>query len=570
MNTRETHWSIASHSPADIDALVQGFGLTRAVAAAMLNRGITAENAEQYLCPTSAQLPDPFLLKNMDVAARRFADAILAKESIGCFLDYDSDGLHAGACIVWAGRMLGVEVRPFVPNRFEHGYGLNKEGLEQLRNEGITLVISVDCGISAVAEVEFCKEIGLDLLITDHHSVGGVIPDAVAVINPLLPGDQYPFKKLAGVGVAYMLVLATITELRNRGCFNNAFMEPIPEVLLPLVAAGTIADIVDLQGVNRQLVAMGLNRMRSGDHPFIGMSALCEVAGIKETEISSGQISYKYAPRCNASGRLQTAQTTLDLLLSTSYSEAKGLAEELDRLNSERQAEEKRVVELALEELANNPDLWDRKSIVLASPEYHAGVVGICCSRLIERYHRPTILISIGEDKAKGSCRSIKAFHMYNGLAACSEHLLGFGGHPMAAGLSLLPENIPAFAEAFESAVAGLTEDELCPTLALDADVDPDELTLSLCDEVGRLEPFGMANSRPVFCMTGCRVESFKVLKEKHLKLVVSKGGKRFDAIAFNMTELPGEQIDLAFTVEKNEWLGRVNLQLMVKGLREA
>ncbi len=568
MKTRETVWKINQLTPSEVDGVALDLNISKASASAILNR-IGSDGVREYLAPDATSLPSPFLLKDMEKAANRFADALENGETVGVSGDMDCDGVTSTSVLVHFGRLLGREFAVFLPDRQIHGYGVHKDGIDYLYGEGASLIVTVDVGICAVSEAAYCKELHVDFIVTDHHTVPDELPDAYAIVNPHQDGDQYPYKKLAGVGVAYNLVLATLDVLRDRGCFTASFPEPSPEVLLPLVALGTIADLVELQGVNRTLVAEGLRRFNSGEHQLHGMTALAQVSGVKQGQLSSGQTAFRLGPRANASGRMQTAMIALELLLSRSPAEAVPLAEHLDGLNTLRQQEEQRTVEIALELLENDPSTWDKKTIVLASPEMFSGVVGIAASRLIERFHRPTVLIAIGEEKTKGSCRSIKGFNMYNGLDACSEHLLGFGGHPMAAGLSILPENIPAFADAFEQAAALLSEDDLRPVLSIDADVDPVELTLSVCDEVDRMEPFGMANSRPVFCMTGCKVESSKILKEKHLKLVVSKGGRRFDAIAFNMTEIPGEVIDLAFTVEKNEWMDRVNLQLMVKGVRK-
>lgn len=570
MQTYDILWRINTPTQSEVDRVAADCGISKLVAAAILNRGIDPASVKSYLRPTGMPLPSPFLLKDMEKAANRFADALENGETIGISGDMDCDGVTSSSVLCHFGRMLGREFPVFIPDRAKNGYGVHKEGIDYLYGEGASLIITVDVGIAAVAEAAYCKELGVDFLVTDHHGIPDELPDAYAIVNPHRDGDQYPYKKLAGVGVAYNLVLATLEVLRDRGCFTSSSPEPSPERLLPLVAIGTIADLVELQGVNRTLVAEGISLINEGRCDIPGLTALLQVSGVKPGLLTSGQAAFRIGPRINASGRMETALTALELLLSRSAAEAVPLAEKLDRQNTLRQQEEQRTVEVALEMLESDPALWDKKSIVLASPQMSASVVGIAASRLIERFHRPTVLISIGETKAKGSCRSIKAFHMYEGLKSCAGHLMGFGGHPMAAGLSILPENIPVFTDAFEQVAACLSEDDLRPVLSIDADVDPGELALSVCDEVDRLEPFGMANSRPVFCMTGCRVESSKVLKEKHLKLVVSKGGQRFDAIAFNTTDLPGEDIDLAFTVEKNEWMDRVNLQLQVKGVRVA
>lgn len=561
-------WNILKPSSSDVEAIVAATGVSRMVAAAMVNRGVSSADAPGYLSPLDTPLPDPFLLLNMDKAANRFADAVERGESIAVWGDYDVDGTTSLSLLCWFGRMLGVGFRPYIPCRFSEGYGMNADGVRQLAAEGVQLLISVDCGITSHSEANLCRELGLDLVVTDHHTPSGNIPDAYAVVNPLLPGSEYPYKKLAGVGVAYNLAIATHKVLRDRGWFSGDRGEPIVDPLLALVALGTVADVVDLQGVNRSLVARGLQIIRNGEHCFEGIRALCQVAGVSETTLSAGQIGFRLAPRLNASGRMETAQAAFDLLMAAESYEALPIAESLDRLNTERQEVEAKVVELACQMIAENPDMWERKTIVLAHPEFHPGVIGIAASRLVERFSRPTVLISMGEEKGKGSCRSIKAFNMYDGLSACGDLLMGFGGHPMAAGLSLDLDDVQAFSDRFEEYAGFLTEEDLRPMQTVDVEADPCDLDLDVCRQLDAMEPFGMGNSRPVFCMSGCKVDEARVLKGKHLKLRVSRGGKQFDAIGFGMGQIQvQEYADLAFTVERNEWLGRVSLQLQLKGI---
>lgn len=568
MITYEQCWNILKPSPSDVDAIVAATGVSRVVAAAMVNRGVSSADAPGYLSPLDTPLPDPFLLLNMDKAANRFADAVERGESTAVWGDYDVDGTTSLSLLCWFGRMLGVKFRPYIPCRFSEGYGMNADGVRQLAAEGVQLLVSVDCGITSHVEADLCHELGLDLVITDHHTPGGNIPDAYAVVNPLLPGSEYPYKKLAGVGVAYNLAVATHKVLRDRGWFSGDRGEPIIDPLLALVALGTVADVVDLQGVNRSLVARGLQIIRNGEHCFEGIRALCQVAGVSETTLTAGQIGFRLAPRLNASGRMETAQAAFDLLMAAEPYEALPVAESLDRLNTERQEVEAKVVELACQMIAETPAMWERKTIVLAHPEFHPGVIGIAASRLVERFSRPTVLISTGEEKGKGSCRSIKAFNMYDGLSACGDLLMGFGGHPMAAGLSLDPDKVQVFADRFEEYAGFLTEEDLRPTQTVDVEADPCDLDLAVCRQLDAMEPFGMGNSRPVFCMSGCKVDEARVLKGKHLKLKVSRGGKQFDAIGFGMGPIQvQEYVDLAFTVERNEWLGRVSLQLQLKGV---
>ncbi|QOX80824.1 single-stranded-DNA-specific exonuclease RecJ (plasmid) [Trichlorobacter lovleyi] len=562
-------WNIKTPDAVLVQRIMDLTGVPKVAASAMANRGVTPDNALAYVGPGSNDLPDPFLMKNMDVAAVHFADAIVAGEKIGVYSDYDSDGLCGAALLCWFAKMLGIELSVKIPSRHTEGYGLSIDGLRQLHESGTTLVISVDCGITAVAEAEFCKQIALKLLISDHHSPGEVIPDAVAVINPLLPGDQFPYKKLAGVGVAYNLVVATTKVLRDQGWFSNLRPEPVVECLLPLVAIGTVADVVELQEVNRTMVAQGICRIREGRHPFEGIRALCEASGVSETELTSGQIGWRLGPRLNCCGRLQTAQASLDLLLCENYGEALSIARMLDGLNTERQEIEASILESAIEMVEKKYSLKDQKTIVLAKEGWAPGVIGIVASRIVEKYNRPAVLISLDGNIGKGSCRSIEAFNMHMGLCACSKHLVKFGGHPMAAGLTINADQLRDFEQAFEVSASGLASEDLRPVIKLDAEIEAGDLTLQACEQMARLEPFGMGNSRPLFCLTRCKIEDVRVLKGKHLKLLVTKGGKKFDAIGFNMATVPlNDVIDIAFSPEKNEWMGKVSLQLQIKGLR--
>lgn len=568
MIKHESKWTIATPDPLLIKEIAAVTGVSKTVAAAMVNRGITPEEAETYIGALDTLLPNPFLLLNMDIAATRLAKAVAGNEKVAVWLDYDCDGQTSGALLCWLGRMLGVNFRPYIPDRISEGYGMNEDGVRLLAQEGVSLLVTVDCGITSHIEAMLCQDLGMDLVISDHHTPGEQIPAALAVVNPLLPGDRFPFKKIAGVGVAYNLAAATIEVLHKQGWFNELRPKPCVEDLLPLVAIGTVADVVELQSVNRVMVTQGIERIRQGNHCFEGIKALCEVAEVDEREVTSGQIGFRLAPRLNAGGRMETAQIGFSLLMAKSALVAAGYASGLDRLNKIRQETEEKVVIQAVHMFESDPKLWERKTIVLASPEWHPGVIGIAASRMVERFHRPTVLIALDGDKGKGSCRSIKPFHLYEGLCKCSEFLAGFGGHPMAAGLSIETDKVSGFAEAFEKAAAHLTDEDLRPVVLIDAEADAGDLTLSMCREIEQMEPFGMGNSRPMFSLTGCQVADVRILKGKHLKLDLLKNGKAFSAIGFNMAGMPlKDVIDVAFAIEKNEWRGNVSLQLQLKSI---
>lgn len=562
-------WNLATPDESVVNEIAHAAGVSRTVAAAMVNRGVTLDDAEVYISAAHCLLPNPFLLLNMEKSAKRLAHAIQTDEQVAIWLDYDGDGQTAGALLCWLGRMLGVEFRPYIPDRLSEGYGLNQDGIRQLAEEGISLLVTVDCGITAYQEALLCRDMGMDLIITDHHTPSVDIPDAYSVINPLLPGDMFPFKKLAGVGVAYNLAAATIEILHQAKWFNANRPKPSVEELLPLVAIGTIADVVELRSFNRVMVTQGIERIRQGRHPFVGIRALCEVSAVCENTLSSGQIGFRLAPRLNAGGRLEWAGIGFELLMATNPLVATAHAVKLDELNSSRQEMEELIVSQASAMFESDPALWERKTIVLASPEWHPGVIGIAASRMVERYHRPTVIIALDGETGKGSCRSIKPFDIHEGLCQCSDILERFGGHPMAAGLSLAANKLPAFTKAFENSASYLTEEDLQPVVTIDAEANSEDLSLEICNEVEQMEPFGMGNSKPVFSLVGCKVVNMRVLKGKHLKLELSKNGRGFDAIGFNMSAgfEPKDLVDIAFCLERNEWRGVESLQLQLRAL---
>lgn len=567
----EQRWVIQQPNQDIAREIAQAIRVPHIVAQAMANRGVKPEDAKTYLETPIASMPDPFLLKDMYQAAQRLADAVVKNENVTVFHDFDCDGIQSGSLLVHFGRLLGARFGAYVPHRVEEGYGLNIDAIRQIATEGATLIVTVDLGISATAEeTNACRELGVDLLVTDHHTPGTQLPDAYAVVNPLRTDCPYPYKKLAGVGVAFNLAVATRRVLRDRSWFTPERPEPNLLPLLQFVAMGTVADVMDLKGVNRTFVSRGINIMRNGKYPFAGIQALCDVSGVNPRDISAGHIGFRLAPRLNASGRMDTAKTSFNLMVTDDLEEAGQLAKALNDLNRERQEEEERVTKEVIAILEADPDLLKRKTIVIGG-DFNPGVIGICASRLVERYYRPTILVSWMEDgKGKGSGRSIKAFHLYNGLCACSEHLISFGGHPVAAGLSVEKECFEDFRAAFEAAAAHLTEEDLQPVLAIDAEVVPRDVTMTTCNILEMMEPFGMGNSRPVFCMYDCNIVSKKVLKEKHLKLIIAKGGQNFNAIGFNMADASfGDKVDVAFTIEQNEFRGQFSLQLGLKGIRQ-
>ena len=550
--------------------LSSGLGIQSVTASILSGRNISSvSEAQLFLNPLLTSIIDPLQLKGMTDAVKRLLIAHTKHEPICIYGDYDVDGITGTALLVSFLRETGFNCSYFIPNRFDDGYGLNCDSIKQISSLVASLIISVDCGITAVKEALFCKELGIDLIVVDHHAPGDEIPEAAAVINPLQPGCNYPFKALAGVGVAFNLLVALRSGLRDAGVFGSQ-TGPDLRQWLDLVALGTIADVVSLTGQNRIYAFQGLKQLSSSNKA--GIIALKKVAGILG-EVSCGQVGFRLAPRLNAAGRMESAVPGVDLLLSNNEQESQLISSELDAANAERQNVERSIFDEAVKLVESSNMYPDCHSIVLASNDWHQGVVGIVASRLVERYNRPTILIAINPDgTAKGSGRSIHGFHLLDALKPCAKFLERFGGHRYAAGVGINPENLEAFTKAFEAEAASkLTADDLIPRLEIDAEVQPEDVTVELVSELKKLEPFGAGNPEPVLVMRGLKVVERRVVGEGHLKLRLTCKGRSFNAIAFKMAQRETDGlVDVAFFPEMNEWNGSSSLQLKIKDLRAA
>ena len=545
-------------------------GVSPTMAKILVGRGLdTADEIRLFLAPSLSAMLDPCLLKGMQPAVERLLRAQKNDERVCIYGDYDVDGISGTALLVSFLRQVGLNCGYFIPNRFDDGYGLNDEALQSIIESGVALIMSVDCGITAVNEAAFCRQAGVDLIILDHHTPLASIPDAAAVVNPLQPGCAYPFKMLAGVGVAFNLLVALRSRMRQEGLFNGE-TEPDLRDWLDLVALGTIADVVPLVGQNRIYAFLGLQKLENSLRP--GIVALKKVSGIKES-VSCGQVGFRLAPRLNAAGRMESAVPGVELLLGTNPVDCSCIAEELDTANAERQTVERTILEQAVAMVDDGGVYPACRSIVLASRDWHQGVIGIVASRLVERFHRPTIMIAIDEQGyAKGSGRSIAGFHLLEALTACSGYIDRFGGHRYAAGIGLKAENIDEFAAAFETAAhQALGDTELVPLLDIDCDVRPAEVDLALVNELKRMEPFGAGNPEPTLMLRGVIVVERRIVGDGHLKLRVSADGYLFNAIAFRQAECPTDgMLDIAFFPECNIWNNSKSLQLRVKAIRGA
>ncbi len=534
----------------------------------LFNRGYATEaEARAFLKAEPDFSTDPFQLSGMGEAVERIGFALERGEAVAVYGDYDVDGVTATALLVETLQRLGADARSYIPNRFDEGYGLNAEALDHLRAGGVRLVITVDCGIRSFAEAQHAREIGLDLVISDHHHpLEGDLPPALAVINPKQKGDPYPDKDLAGVGVAYKIAQALLAHRTS---------EATPEVweLLDLVALGTVADLAPLVGENRALVRKGLKQIRATRRQ--GLSSLAGVAAMAVHQVSAGQIGYVLGPRLNAAGRLESARLALELLTTSDPHRAGQLAQQLEAQNRQRQA-----LTRATQEKAARLALVDREPPFLlfaVDESFNPGVVGLAASRLSETYYRPAVVAAKGPTETRGSCRSIPEFHITEALDRCADLLVRHGGHAAAAGFTVRNENLPELQARLSAiAEAQLSQYELQPTLSADMEIPLSHLNFDLLKLLAYFEPTGYGNPTAVFVSRNVRVKSARAVgaEGKHLKLVLEdERGVAYDAIGFQMgpmqSTLPA-RVDLLYSLEANEYNGRTTLQLNLKDLKPA
>ena len=503
-------------------------------------------------------------MKDMDRAVRRIRQALEKGQHIAVFGDYDVDGITATAILVDYLRRCGAEVSHYIPRRIEDGYGLSADALGTLRSRGVDLVVSVDCGITGVEEVDYAASLGMDVVVTDHHECKEELPRAAAVVDPHRPDCPYPFKHLAGCGVALKLVLALGGESREEALLSR---------YCTLAAIGTVADVMQMSDENRTIVSRGLASIGRSD--FIGLHALLREAGLSDKAVTSVQIGFVLAPRINAAGRMGAADMAADLLLSTDPHQAERLARELCALNRERQSVEQAIYAQAVEQIEQSP-AQERSALVLASDTWHQGVVGIVASRLSEKYACPSFMIHLSGGTGKGSCRSWGGFNLFAALESCSDLLLDFGGHELAAGFTIEEKNIPAFRQRMNQ-YARKFRGGKAPVSCLQVDVSIGQagrVTLSEVEALDALEPYGAGNARPVFCLRGATLERVQnVGQNRHLKLRLGKGCAQFDGIFFSTVAercgcAVGDRVDAAFYLQINEFRGSRTVQLQMVDIR--
>ncbi|HEU4964320.1 MAG TPA: single-stranded-DNA-specific exonuclease RecJ [Bacilli bacterium] len=550
-------WVVVEADETQVRALAEEVGVTPMFAKLLWRRGIqSVEEAQRFLYPARSGFYDPFLMKDMDKAVARIRHAIEARERIMIYGDYDADGATSTALLYLALQQLQANVEYYIPDRFSEGYGLNGPAIREAKDKGFDLVITVDNGISAVEQVAIANEVGLDLIVTDHHTPPDVLPDAYAILNPKQPGCQYPDKMLAGVGVAFKLV--------------QALFERVPDEYLDLAAMGTVADLAPLVDENRLLTLYGLEKMNVS--PSLGIQSLIEVAGLTDKKVNAGHIGFSFGPRINASGRLDSATYAVELLTTDDPIRAGELADFLEQRNKERQEIGEQIFEEAVELIEANPHWLDGRVLVVPKAGWNEGVIGIVASRLVERYYRPTLMIALNEEKAKSSARSIHGFDLYTALTRCADLLEHFGGHKMAAGFSILPERIDDLRDRMNAVAAEMLNDEdMIPKIDIDDEVDLQRLTLEQVEGLQRLAPFGFGNPSPRFALHGLDVEQTRAVGKdaSHLQLRVKAGTKQLSCIAFRRSEDQPliEQlnaIDLVGELAINEWNGRRDIQLVL------
>ena len=552
-------WKIPYGRP-DIPQELTRAGYGPLLASVLALHGVRgAEEARTLLEGGPEPLHDPLLMLGMDVACARVQQAIDSGEAVAVYGDYDVDGITATCLVTDYLRRRGLRVYPYIPDRNEEGYGLNSGALEALRGKGVSLLITVDCGVTALGETEYGRSLGMDVIVTDHHECkDGEVPDAVAVIDCKQPEDRYPNPYLAGVGVAFKLV-----------CAVEGDGESMLERYADLVAVGTVADVMPLVGENRYLVRRGLDKLEHD--PLPGFAAMLREAGVDTHRLSAATVGFSLAPRLNAAGRLGQAEKTGRLLMCSDPQEAAALAAELCELNRQRQNIENEIWQEAQQMLAGQtPDA----PIVLASDRWHQGVIGIAASRLAEQFSLPAIMICLNGEQGKGSCRSYGGFNLFEALSACSEHLLSFGGHALAAGLNIGADKL----EDFRSALADYyrkNRPEPQPEVACDLLIrDPELLSLDNVRELDRLEPFGNGNPKPLFCFSDALLESADAVGNgRHLRVRLRVGRSLLEGIFFGHSArelgvFPGARVDVAFTPQINEFRGHVSVQLLLTAMR--
>jgi len=563
----EKRWNILNADTGRVNSLYQSLKINKTICKILVQRGIeTYEEANIYFRPKISLLHSPLLMKDMDKAIQRILLAFNKNEKILVFGDYDVDGTTSVAMMYQF--LLKIynpaNIEFYIPHRYKEGYGISKLGIEFAKENGFGLIISLDCGIKSVELIAYAKTLGIDFIVCDHHLPDDELPDAIAILNPKQKDCLYPYKELCGCGVGFKLVTALAQY------FNME--EEHYLIYLDLVATAIAADIVPMTGENRVLAFFGLEKINSNPTP--GIKALIQLGGLQK-KLSITNVVFVIAPRINAAGRMDDAKKAVQLFIEQDEEKAMQFAEVLHSDNSDRKEADSSITEEALSIITNDENLKNKKTTVVFREHWHKGVVGIVASRIIETYYRPTVVLTKSGDILSGSARSVPGFNLYEAIHACRNDLLGYGGHFAAAGLSLLPENLNSFTNAFEKIVAAtITPDQLIPEIVIDSVISFAEIKESFFNILNQMEPYGPENMRPVFIAKNISDTGYsKIVKELHVRFVVKQENITLTGIGFNLADKfyllqQNKPLDIVFTLDENEWNGNTSLQLKVIDLR--
>ena len=556
-------WECYEIDEKKLKEFTQKYNLNELLARVLLNKGITTkENIELFMNPTRKDFHDPFLMPDMEIAVNRILKAIDNNEKIIIYGDYDADGITSITVLKSFLGERGLEVDSYIPNRLDEGYGLNKEAIKKIFDDGHRLMITVDCGISGIDEVEYANSLGMEVLITDHHEPAQTLPNALAVVDAKRKDNKYPFNQLAGVGVVFKFIQAISIKLNLD---EKEYLK-----YLDIVCIGTISDIVPLVDENRVIAKLGLKLVNQTRN--IGLKALLEVVGFKN--IDSGAVSFGVAPRINACGRMGHEQIALDLFLSKDYATAKKLAIKLNEYNTERQSIEKRIFDEATEKIENEEK--NNACIIVGGEGWHHGIIGIVASKVTDMYFKPSILICFEENIGKGSGRSIPGFDLHEALMECSEELEKFGGHAMAVGVTVARDKFNEFKAKLEEYAKQCDIDKIVPIINIDSEIQLKNIDIESVRSLKMLEPFGEANKTPLFLFKNLKINSIRALSEgKHLKLTLKEDNFMINAIGFNMGDLSekyllDDKVDIVGSLEINSFNGSDSIQIVMKDLRKS
>ena len=563
----QKRWKILTADQEPIKALQTSLGINYSLCKILVQRGIdTYDKAKNYFRPQLDHLHDPFLMKDMDIAVERILSAINKKEKILVFGDYDVDGTTSVACMYQFLQKIATpeNIEFYIPHRYREGYGVSQMGIDFARENNFTLIISLDCGIKSIDLITYAKTLGLDFIVCDHHLPDDELPPAVAILNPKQKDCSYPYKELCGCGVGFKLITALSQKL---GLDNDSYL-----CYLDLVTTAIAADIVPITSENRVIAFYGLKKINK--NPCAGIKALIKLSKI-EKSFSVNDVVFIIAPRVNAAGRMDDARKAVLMFVENDFDKAMEYAEMLHSDNTDRKEADTSITEEALALIDGDEDLVNRKTTVLFKSHWHKGVVGIVASRLIEKYYRPTVVLTQSGDVVAGSARSVSGFNLYEAIHACRQHLIGYGGHFAAAGMTMMPENVDAFSKMFEEVVEELIEPHLLiPEIVIDTEIEFKNLTKSFYNILTQMEPFGPKNMRPVLITKNVMNTSYsKIVKELHVRFVVKKDDIVFTGIGFNMAHKyyllqMNKPVDIVYTLDVNEWNGESVLQLKVIDIR--